>query len=95
MVKFTQIKENPETTFIPPEGSTKYALVTMLVDYTNDQTISSIVKYIKRLPADFQVIYFRNVVRKDAELKQHEAFLENIQDLTRFIYDDDNNSAAA
>lgn len=92
---FKQINENPETTFIPPEGSTKYALVTMLVDYTDATTIASIVRYIKRLPADFQVIYFRNVVRKDPQLKQHEAFLQNIQDLTRFIYDDTDSSAAA
>ena len=93
--KFTQIQQNPETTFIPAEGSTKYALVTMLVDYSDEKTIGSIVKYVKRLPADFQVIYFRNVVRKDPELKQHQAFTENMLDLTRLVYDDDDSSAAA
>lgn len=93
--KFTQIRQNPETTFIPPEGSTKFALVTMLVDYTDKDSIGTIVKYIKRLPPDFQVIYFRNVVRKDAQLKQHEAFQQNILDLTRFIYDDDDITQAA
>lgn len=93
--KYTQIKENPETIHIPPEGSTKYALVSMLVDYTDEDTITNIVKYIKRFPPDFQVIYFRNVVRKDPTLKQHEDFQKNILDLTRFIYDDDDTSAAA
>jgi len=93
--KYTQIKESPETTHIPAEGSTKYALVSMLVDYTNEETITNIVKYIKRLPPDFQVIYFRNVIRKDPALKQHEDFQKNILDLTRFIYDDDDTSAAA
>ena len=93
--KYTQIKESPETTHIPAEGSTKYALVSMLVDYTDEDSITNIVKYIKRLPADFQVIYFRNVVRKDSALKQHDDFQKNILDLTRFIYDDDDTSAAA
>jgi hypothetical protein len=93
--KFSQIEQSPETTFIPPEGSTKYALVTMLVDYSDEKTIDFIAKYVKRLPADFQVIYFRNVVRKDPQLKQHQAFQENMLDLTRLIYDDDDTSAAA
>ena len=41
--RYTQIKESPETTHIPSEGSTKYALVSMLVDYTNEDTITNIV----------------------------------------------------
>lgn len=87
--KIAKIVEDPEGTEVPENASTKYAVVTMLVDHVNTDNMKKIVTYVKRLPPEFQVIFFRGVVQKDMSLKQHPAFKENILDLTRFLHDDD------
>lgn len=86
-----RIIDSPQTTQVPEDGSTKYAAVSMMLDHVIEDNMEPIIKYVKRFPPEFQVIFFRGVIQKDPQLKQHEAFKSNILDLTRFLHDDDDN----
>jgi hypothetical protein len=67
-----QIKANPETTNIPVEASIKYAISALLVHHVTEANINSLMKYINRLPIEFQVITLKSSLRKNPKLIQSE-----------------------
>lgn len=86
--RYEQILESPKTLAIPPEPSTKYALITMLADKVVYDDLDKIFQFVERLPAEFQAVFFRTLYRKDPKFKKSQFFSSNINKLTRFLYDD-------
>lgn len=85
---FTSILNAPEKIDVPREASTRYALVSMLLDRFSADTFPSIVKYVRRLSPEFQVIYFRGAERKNPKIVRERSFQENIQHLAKFLVDE-------
>ncbi len=83
------IRTDPEGTPVPPESSTKYAVVTMLMDSFKEETFSDIMEYVSRLPPEFQVIYVRGVIQRKPEMRRNKAFSAAIKHLVRYLNDDD------
>lgn len=93
---YTAILNSPINTPIPPDPSTRYALVTMLLERFNEDEFPDMVAYIKRLPSEFQVIYFRGVNYRHPNIQRHnKTFRDNIRDLTRFLNDTSDDQIAA
>ena len=74
---------------VPSEPSTRYALVTMMLDKFTNDTFADAVKYVRRISPEFQVIYFRGVERRNPKIQREKVFQDNILHLTKFLRDID------
>lgn len=91
---YNSIIASPEKVDIPTDSGTKYAVITLLIERLAQADLDKAIQYIKRMPPEFQVIYFRSIVQKDPSIKRAKAFVSNISHLTRFLNDDDDINTA-
>ena len=84
--KIQTIMDNQEKADIPSSPSLLYALVTSLAKYTNINQKSAM-KYVGRLPAEFGVLYIRDI-RDNFELKTDPDVRKWIGDHKRLFQDD-------
>ena len=70
-----QIIQNPDTTPVPAELSSKYALVGALTHRTKKTNFAKILIYINRLPKDFGVLYVKDSMKLTPSIISTDAFL--------------------
>jgi len=73
--KISTILATPEIAPIPEEPSWLFALTGSLSHNATKSNLSQLMKYIVRLPVEFQVVTLREVVRRNKELLGHAAIL--------------------
>ena len=56
---------NPDTAEVPDEPEVRYALVATLTTKSTKINFSGLLKYINRLPVDFQVLYMKAVTQQE------------------------------
>ena len=71
--KLTEIIQSPTTIPVPSEPSILYAMTGALGANANEENVSPLMKYITRLPVEFQVVTLREMVRRNKKLIQNEA----------------------
>lgn len=95
---YEKILSDPETTQVPVNPSTKYAVITTLLAKFDKKTFPKVIKYVRRFSPEFQVIFMRGIITKDPNMRREKVFTENILHLTRFLNDDsddDTNTTAS
>jgi len=66
----------PDTTPVPKDPATQYAIVGALVSRTESSNFGRVMKYISRLPAEFSVLYIRDAIAKVPELQNTKEFIQ-------------------
>ena len=61
-----EILLNPEGVKVPAEPSTRYALVTSLGMKAEKNNFAKLMKFINRVPTEFQVTFMRDTVKRDS-----------------------------
>lgn len=69
-----QILMAPEQTEIPESPAAKYALCTALDKKTSPDNVDRVLKYIGRMPTEYQVLYLRSVLLARPEVATTKAF---------------------
>lgn len=81
-----EIISSPELTVVPVEPSHLFALTGFLSQNISDTNIDSIIKYINRLPVEFQIITLKEVLRKTPALIQNPHVLKwQTDNLSKFF----------
>lgn len=68
-----QIVLNPEGLKVPDEPSVLYALTGSISHNANEDNMPQLVKFINRLPIEFQVVCLRETLRRNPDMKKHAA----------------------
>lgn len=74
--KMSQIVADPETIKVPDEPSILYALTGALGQNANSSNLGQLMKFIKRLPKEFQVVTLRETVRRNKTNMAHPVIRE-------------------
>jgi hypothetical protein len=69
--KPAQLMANPDTIEVPKEPSILYALTGTISHNATADNLSSLMKFIRRLPAEFQVVTLRDTIRRNKPLLSH------------------------
>jgi hypothetical protein len=67
---------NPEKAVVPEDPATLYAMCGALAHRAGDQTVTNLVKYANRLPAEFSVLLMTDVIRREPKLVKTRAFID-------------------
>lgn len=71
--KIHDIEANPTGIPMPREPSILYALSGSISHHANMNNFTALMKFIKRMPAEFQVVCLKATVRRNREMLAHEA----------------------
>jgi hypothetical protein len=66
--KMSDILAMPKATPVPDESSTKYAVISMLIDCFDIAEIDAILTYTGRFPIELQIIFARGIVARNPDL---------------------------
>jgi hypothetical protein len=73
------ITENPEGIAVPQEPSILFALTGAIAHHLDKGLVAPLMKYIKRLPVEFQVVCLRDAVRRNKHIMAEPAVQQWIQ----------------
>jgi len=71
-----EIAIKPEDVKVPTEPAALYAVTSALVKKTDKKNFANIMKYINRIPADFSMLYIRDLVTCKPEMQNTETFIK-------------------
>lgn len=71
-----EILLNPDSVAVPTEPATRYALMGMLAHNANDQNLTNIMRYLKRVPPEFSVLCAKDMIARKPELQRTRTFIE-------------------
>lgn len=74
--KISEIMSNPTGTRVPQEPSILFALTGSLSHHATMGNFESLMKYIKRIPAEFQVVCLKATIRRNKEMLAHKSLQE-------------------
>lgn len=71
--KLADILKDPSHAAVPEEPSVLFALTGSMADSAKKETLNELVTYLKRIPAEFQVVCLRSIIRKHKDFMEHPA----------------------
>lgn len=74
--KMHDIINTPDTVVVPDEPSILYALSGSIAHNATTLNLDKLMKFILRIPAEFQAVTLREIVRRDKSLYHHPALIE-------------------
>jgi hypothetical protein len=75
-----QIESSPETVPVPKETSYLWALTGSVGQNITMNNFSQMVKYVRRMPKEFQIVTVREAVRRNRELMRHREIQQWLDD---------------
>lgn len=85
---FREIIADPEGTPITSDGSTRWAIVTMLLEDTTESTLEKVHKYVDRLSTEFRVLFYRALLVKHPKLRENPIMAKAIINLSHYLRQD-------
>jgi len=71
LIKFEQILTDPEKIQVPTEPGILYALTGTISHNASASTMAPLIKFIERIPTEFQVITIRNIIKRDSTMLEN------------------------
>ena len=68
-----QIQSNPEAITVPDEPSVLFALTGSIAHNINKENATSLMKFVERLPVEFQVVTMKEAWRRNSTIKENAA----------------------
>lgn len=93
---YQSVVSDPTNAKIPSNSGAQFAVLSMLVAKLKDSDFDDICTYVDRIPAEMQIVFYRNVKAKNRNLSKHKAFVKRQLKFAESFYDDDeefNNAA--
>lgn len=79
----SSIESSPETAQMPyNDGGTLYALSGVLADNVTSSNSSALLRYVNRMPREFQVITIRDMTRRFPRITENPMFLDKAEELS-------------
>ena len=84
--KLEDILANPGLVEVPREAGTKYAAISMLIEWLDDNNLSPVLDYVNRYDIEFQIVFSRGANAKMPHLAQkNPRFIQNMRDMARYV----------
>lgn len=82
--RINTILSDPESVDVPTRSDIRYAVMYYVAEHTEPNNFDTLVKYIKKFPAEFQTVYLKSIVRKTSAYLTNPVYTEMALNLFRF-----------
>lgn len=85
MVSIKDILANPKTCHVPQDNSTRWAVITHMMEKMTPDNWGDLMDYSSRFSSDHRILFFRASLNKMPALRQHPAFIQHAPELGRYL----------
>lgn len=85
IVSVDDVVKDPDNCKIPDDSPSKWLTICHLAKYITDKNVGALCTYANRLPIEFKVLFFRTMMVKHPELRQHPAFAKAMVTLSQYL----------
>ena len=85
LITVEQILKDPDDCRIPSDTSGKWAVITAIMEKINEDNFEDLARYVSRFSLDFKVLFFRSVMVRTPELRNHKSFASAMQSLAQYL----------
>lgn len=71
-----QVLLDPDSTKLPDNPGAQYAMVTALDSKATTGNIARIMKYVERMPVEYQTVFVRSAIRRDSKLTGTKSYVD-------------------
>lgn len=86
LVNVKEVVADPQYCKLPPNLACLWATTTHLLEHVNHKNFDPICTYVGRFDMSFRVLFFRSIIIRYPELKQHPAFIRSLSEVARYLY---------
>lgn len=86
LVTIDQVIANPNGCNVPNDNSTKWATISTLMEGVNDLNFDALATYANRFDMTFRILFFRSVMVRQPQLRQHPAFAKAMSQLAKYLH---------
>lgn len=87
LISIREIMADPENCVVPPDPSGKWAIISHMMEKTTEKNFGDLTTYANRFSIDFRILFYRFVMVRHPELRQHPAFAKAMSELSRYLSD--------
>jgi hypothetical protein len=85
MVSIKDILANPKTCHVPQDNSTRWAVITHMMEKMTADNWGALMDYSSRFSSDHRILFFRASLNRMPALRQHPAFIQHAPELGRYL----------
>ena len=85
LIPMSTILANPTTCQVPDNVAVKWATTSMILEHVNTKNFDKCTDYINRFSMDFRILFFRSIMVRFPELRQHPSFASSISSLIQYL----------
>ena len=85
MVSIKDILANPKTCHVPHDNSTRWAVITHMMEKLTADNFGDLMTYSSRFSADHRILFFRASLNRMPALRQHPAFAQHAPELGTYL----------
>jgi hypothetical protein len=86
MISVDQICKDPETCNLPTDTSTKWAVISHMMEKVDHKNFEFLCTYANRFTVDFRILFYRSVLIRQPDLRSHPAFTRAMSELSRYLH---------
>lgn len=85
LITVEEILKDPDACRIPSDTSGKWAIITAIMEQIDEENFEDLARYVNRFSLDFKVLFFRSVMVRTPELRNHKSFASAMQSLAQYL----------
>lgn len=86
LVTVKEIRADPKNCRIPQDASSKWAVISHMMEKISDENFDDLSAYANRFTVDFRILFYRSILVRQPALRQHPAFVRAMSELARYLH---------
>lgn len=86
MVTINEIRKDPHGCRIPNDVGSKWAITSHMMEKVTEENFDDLSIYANRFTVDFRILFYRSILVRNPQLRQHPAFIRAMSELARYLH---------
>ncbi len=86
MVTIDEIRKDPLGCRIPNDVGSKWAITSHMMEKVTEENFDDLSIYANRFTVDFRILFYRSILVRNPQLRQHPAFIRAMSELARYLH---------
>lgn len=86
LVTTAEIRKDPVNCRVPTDVGAKWAVISHMMEKITKENFDDLSTYANRFTIDFRILFYRSILVRNPNLRQHPAFIRAMSELARYLH---------
>ena len=86
LVTIAEIRKDPANCRVPTDVGAKWAVTSHMMEKITEENFDDLSTYADRFTIDFRILFYRSILVRNPNLRQHPAFIRAMSSLARYLH---------